>query len=71
MPGRTRGETRALRNASREFSHRHGLLSMADHATLVSMLAARQSINEAVRMHSALRDSPDLPTSIASDLTTP
>ena len=46
MPGRTRGETRALREASREFSHRQGLVSMADHAALVSMLATRQSIDK-------------------------
>ena len=28
MPGRTRGETRAIRDASREYAYRHGLLSM-------------------------------------------
>lgn len=54
MPGRTRGETCALRDASREFSHRHGFLSVADHAALTF----RQSIDEAVRMHSAPKDSP-------------
>lgn len=48
MPGRTRGETRVLRDASRKFCHRHGLLSLADHAALVSMLATQKSINEAV-----------------------
>ena len=37
MPGRTRGETRALRDASREYAHRHGI--PLDHAAMVSMLA--------------------------------
>ena len=36
MLGRTRGETRALRDASREYAYRHGL--PLDHAVLVSML---------------------------------
>ena len=67
MPGRKRGETRA----SREFSHRQGLLSMADHAGLVSMLATRRSVDEAINMHSASKTSPDLPTAPASALTTP
>lgn len=30
MPGNICGKYRALRDASREFSHRHGLLSIAD-----------------------------------------
>ena len=33
MPGRTRGETRAMRDASRKYAHRHGL--PLDHAALV------------------------------------
>ena len=37
MPGRTGGETRALRDASRDYAHRHGL--PLDHAAIVSMLA--------------------------------
>ena len=37
MPGRTRGETRALRDASRDYAHRHGIT--LDHAAMVSMLA--------------------------------
>ena len=44
---------------------------MADHATLVSMLTTGQSINQAIRMHSAPGESPNLPTVPASDLTTP
>ena len=37
MPGRTRGETRALRDALRDYAHRHGI--PLDHAAMVSMLA--------------------------------
>ena len=37
MPRRKRGETRTLRDASRECAHRHGL--PLDHATMVSILA--------------------------------
>ena len=69
MSGRTRGETRALRDASREYAHRHGLTS--DNATMVSMLAKDESAKEIVRQHSASKDSPDLPTAHASDLYTP
>lgn len=47
MPGRTRGETRALRDASRELRHRHGLVSRMDHANFVSMLATLQWSKEA------------------------
>ena len=36
MPGRTHGETRAMRDASWEYARRHGL--PLDHAALVSML---------------------------------
>ena len=62
MPGRTRGETRAMRDALQEYAHRHGVLSTMEHAALVSMLATRESINKIVRQHSAPKDSPDLPT---------
>lgn len=71
MPGRTRGESHALRDVSRKFSHRHGLLSMANHGAPVLMLAIRQSINGAVRVHSTPNDSPDLPIGPASDFTLP
>ena len=47
IPGRTRGETRALRDASREYAHRHGL--PLDHAAMVSMLAKGEATNEIVR----------------------
>ena len=69
MPGRTRGDTRALRDASREHAHRHGI--PLDHAAMVSMLAKGEATNEIVRQHGASKDSPALPTTRASDLPTP
>ena len=69
MLGRTRGETRALRDASREHAHRHGL--PLDHAAMVSMLVKGEATNEIVRQHGASEDSRDLPTAHASDLPTP
>ena len=69
MPGRTRGETRALRDASRDYAHRHGI--PLDHAAMVSMLAKGEATNEIVRQHGASKDSLDLPTAHASDLPTP
>ena len=69
MPGRTRGETRALRDASREYAHRHGL--PLGHAVMMSMLAKGEATNEIIRQHGASKDSPDLPTVHASDLSTP
>ena len=66
MPGRTRGETRALRDASREYVHRHGL--PLDHAALVLMLEKGEVVHETLRQHCA---STDLPTARASDLHTP
>ena len=69
MPGRTRGETRAMRDASRKYAHRHGL--PLDHAAMVSMLAKGEATNEIVRQHGASKDSPGLPTAHASNLPTP
>ena len=69
MPGRTRGETRALRDASRNYAYRHGI--PLDHAALVSMLATRESTNKIVRQHSAPKDSPDLPTAHIPDISKP
>ena len=69
MPGRTRDETRVLRDASQEYTHRHGL--PLDHAAMVSILAKGEATNEIVRQYGASKDSPDLPTAHASDLTTP
>ena len=69
MPGRTRGEIRALRDASRDYAHRYGI--PLDHAAMVSMLAKGEATDEIVRQHGASKDSPDLPTAHASDLPTP
>ena len=66
MPGRTRGETRALCEASREYARQHGL--PLDHAVLVSMLDKGEAIHEIIHEHGAF---PDLPTARASDLPTP
>ena len=66
MSWRTRGETRALRDASREYAHRHGL--PLDHAALVSMLEKSEAVHETIRQHGA---SPDLPTAHASGLPAP
>ena len=68
MPGRTRGDTRALRDSSQEYAHRHGIT--LDHAAMVPMLAKGETTNEIVRQHGASKDSPDLPTAHASDLPT-
>ena len=69
IPGRTRGETRALRDASRHYAHRHGIPLV--HGAMVSMLAKGEATNEIVRQHGASKDSPDLPTAHSSDLPTP
>ena len=69
MPGRTRGETRALRDASREYAHHHGII--LDHAAMVSMLAKGEATNEIVHQHGASKNSSDLPSAHASDLPTP
>ena len=69
IPGRTRGETRALRDASRDYAHCHVI--PLDHGAMVSMLAKGEATNEIVRQHGASKESPDLPTAHASDLPTP
>ena len=71
MPGRTRGETRVMRDALQEYAHRYGVLSTMEHAALVSMLATRESTNKIVRQHSAPKDSPDLPTAHIPDISKP
>ena len=68
MPGRTRGKTRVMRDALQEYAHRHGVLSTMEHATLVSMLATRESTNKIVHQHSAPQDLPDLPTAHIPDI---
>ena len=66
MPGRTRGKTRAIREASREYARRDGM--PLDHAALVSMLDKDEAIHDIIHEHGT---SPDLPTARASDLPTP
>lgn len=67
MSERKRGESRALRDASQEFPNRDGLLPTMDHEAQVSILAIRQSIDEAVRMLYARNDAPYLPTATSSN----
>ena len=69
MPGRTRGEIRALHDESRDNAHCYGI--PLDHAAMVSMLAKSEATNEIVRQYGASKDSPDLPSAHASDLSTP
>ena len=68
MPGRTRGETRVMRDALQEYAHRHDVLPTMEHAALVSMLATHESTNKIVRQHSAPKDLPDLPTAHIPDI---
>ena len=65
MPRRTRGETRALRDASREYTYHHGL--PLDQVAMVSMLAKGEETNEIIRQYGTSKDSPGLPTAHASD----
>ena len=60
MPGRTRGETRVLRDASREYAHRHGL--PLDHAAMASMLEKGEAVHKIVHEHGV---SPGPPTACA------
>ena len=71
MPGRTRGETRAMCDAIQVYAHRNSLLSTMEYAAQVSMLVTHESTNKIVRQHSAPNDSPDLPTVHRPDLSTP
>ena len=72
ITGRTRGETRVMRDALQEYARRHGVLSTMEHAALVSRLALAtgESTNKIVRQHSAPKDSPDLPTPHIPDIST-
>ena len=71
MPGRTRRKTCAMRDVSRKYAHRHGLLLTMDRAALVSMLAIRESIDEDNRNDSSSNESPDMATAPASEIHTP
>ena len=64
MPGRTRGETRAMR----ESPHSMGLMS---HATYAQGIATRETSDEAFREHELPPPHADLPTAPASDVPTP
>ena len=64
MPGRTRGETRAMR----EFPRSMGLMS---HAALAQGIATREAFDEAFREHELPPPDADLPTAPASDVPTP
>ena len=64
MPGRTRGETRAMR----ESPHSMGLMS---HAALAQEIAICEAFDEAFREHELPPPDADLPTAPASALSTP
>ena len=64
MPGRTRGETRAIR----ESLHSMGLMS---HAALAEGIATREALDEAFREHELPPPDADLPAAPASDVPTP
>ena len=64
MPGRTRGETLAMR----ESPHSMGLMS---HAALAQGVATREAFDEAFREHELPPPDADLPTAPASNVPTP
>ena len=61
MLGRTRGETRAMRDSH----HSMGLMS---HASLARKFATREAFDETFTEHSLPKPEADLPTASASDL---
>ena len=64
MPGRTRGETRAMR----ESPHSMGPMS---HAALAQRIATREAFDKAFREHELSPPDADLPTAPASDVPAP
>ena len=64
MPGRTQGETRAMRESPRSM----GLMS---HAALAQGIATREAFDEAFHEHELPPPDADLPTAPASDVPTP
>ena len=64
MPGRTRGETRAMRESPRSM----GLMS---HTALAQGIATREAFDEAFREHKLPPPDADLPASPVSDMPTP
>ena len=64
MPGRTRGETRTMRESPRS-------MSLMSHAALAQGIATREMFDEAFREHELPPLDVDLPTAPASDVPTP
>ena len=64
MPGRTRGETRAMRESPRS-------MGLMFHAALAQGIATREAFDEAFREHELPSPNADLPTVPASDVPTP
>ena len=64
MPGRTRSETRAMRESPRS-------ISLISHAALAQGMATREAFDEAFREHELPPPDDDLPTVPASDVPTP
>ena len=64
MPGRTRGETRAVR-------HSHHSMGLLFHAVLAQYLAICEAFDEVFREHGFPKAEIDLPTAPASDIPTP
>ena len=64
MPGRTRGETRAMRASSRS-------MGMMSHAALAQGIATREAFDEAFREHELPPPDVDLSTAPTSDVSTP
>ena len=64
MPGRTRGETRTMKDV-------HYSMGLISHATLARELATREAFDEAFREYALPKPEADLPTAPASDLPTP
>ena len=64
MPGRTRGETQAMRESPR-------CMGLMSHAALAQGIATREAFDEAFREHELPPPDADLPTAPVSDVPTP
>ena len=64
MPGRTRGETRAMRESPR-------IMGLMSHAALAQGIATREAFDEAFHEHELPPPDADLPTAPANDVPTP
>ena len=67
MPGRTRGETRAMQDSH----HSMGLMSISEHAWLANHSTNRETIDEVIREHGLPRTQFDFPTAPARSLSPP